>query len=126
MNLYSHSTCIKAMVEMKVVHSTKLMMTWNYHYIYLKRYIYKTSGYIQNNGHLYIPNVLLVHLSQTNEDKFHHGWKVVSLVPKRDAYIYQLKTNNAIAPCNESFRTFVVQDISEENLLLKVIIFMLN
>ena len=89
-------------------------------------YIYKTSGYIQNNGHLYIPNVLLVHLSQTNEDKFHHGWKVVSLVPKRDAYIYQLKPNNAIAPCNESFRTFVVQDVSEENLLLKVIIFTLK
>ena len=59
-------------------------------------------------------------LIQRNEDNDHHCEKVLSLVPKLDAYMYQLKTNSAIAPCDESFRTFVVQDFSEESFFLKV------
>ena len=43
--------------------------------------------------------------------------KIMSIL---DAYIFQLRTNNAIALCSGSLNDFVLQDFSEETLCLKV------
>ena len=49
--------------------------------------------------------------------------KVASSLSLLDAYIFQLRVNKAFGLCGGSIHEFVLQDFSEETLLLKVCIY---